>query len=75
MSDDPEIRFLGDLQRLKIEPGDMFVLSIDDVLSHGMIKQIHEAWSEHLGGQHKLIVLGRGMRLGLVGPGGLDAAA
>lgn len=62
---DGEIRFLGDLQRLELKPGDMFVLSVDEHISHEMADRLKQTFAEATGGA-KVIVLGRGMKLGVV---------
>lgn len=62
---DEQIRYLGDVQRLELGPTDMLVLSVDDVLKDeqrehllGQCKQIF--------GNRKVIILERGMKLGVV---------
>lgn len=61
-----EIRYLGDLQLLKIEPGDRFVLSIDDDISQDMAARIQESWKEFAGPDVPIMVLSRGMKLGAI---------
>lgn len=61
-----EIRFLGDLQRVDRRPGDLFVLSVDQVLSMEQAARIRSEWKEIVGDERLLIVT-RGYRLGLVG--------
>lgn len=62
---EPRINFLGDLQRLRPEPGDVFVLSTDQVISDETARRLREVFTEYLNGA-KVIVLGDGLKLGVV---------
>lgn len=44
-----EIRFLGDLQRLQPQPGDVFVLTVDAELSAKQIDMLKERWKTAVG--------------------------
>lgn len=61
-----EIRYLGDLQRLAAQPGDVFILSIDRPVSRAQHEAICEYWKSATG-DVKLLVLDAGMRLAAVG--------
>lgn len=63
----PAIRFVGDMSRLEVRPGDVFVLQCDEVLSVEASLRLKDQVSEALDGA-KVIVLGRGMKLGVAGP-------
>jgi len=63
---DREIRFLGDLQRIKAEPGDVFVLQCDGFLSDKSVSYISERFDALFPG-HQVMVLDGGMKLGVVG--------
>lgn len=60
-----EIRYLGDLQRLRPEPGDVFVLTCDGDLSVNMRKLLQEQIELFLNGA-KVLVLCSGLKLGCV---------
>ena len=63
--EEPAIRFVGDFQRLKPEPGDVFVLSCDAEMSRETVEILKAQISPLLGGA-KVIVLAKGMKLGCV---------
>lgn len=67
---DDAIRYLGDLQRLGLKPGDRFVLKVDRPLTIEQHARIQEAWRNFAGGdadQMKLLVLDSGMEIGIIG--------
>lgn len=68
---EPEIRYLGDMQRLRLEPGDIIVLMVPATikLSSHAIERLNEAAKDAFGGQHKVVVLEEGIRVGVMGPG------
>lgn len=61
-----EIRFLGDLQRLEIRPGDVFVLTCDSAISRDQEEALLARWREAARGA-PLVILDRGARLGVAG--------
>lgn len=61
----PAIRFVGDLQRLEIKPGDKFVLMCDGRISAEQADQLHEYWNGFAGDGVKLLVLESGAKLGV----------
>lgn len=63
--DGEKVRFLGDVQRLQMQPGDVAVLSVDDHLSDNMAKRLKEYWNS-LFPDVRLLVLAKGMRIGLL---------
>lgn len=75
MSD--EIRFLGDLQRLDLKPGDRFVLTCEHHLSEDAHKRIQETWKRFMGGDDAagLLIIESGMKIGVINDGTYDAAA
>lgn len=65
----PEIRYLGDLSRLKIKPGDRFVLKVPGPVSFEMAARIKDQWKAFVGGDSealKLMIIENGMELGVV---------
>lgn len=62
-----EIRYLGDVQRLKLDPGDIIVLTIDDVLTEAQSAYIKHRVEETIPG-HTVVVLGKGVKIGVLSP-------
>jgi hypothetical protein len=64
-----EIRWVGDLTRLELKPGDNFVLQIDRYISAETAAGIQDAWAafvdgrEHIG---KLLIIEPSMKLGTI---------
>lgn len=65
---DPEIRFLGDLQRLQPQRGDVFVLSVPGRVDRATAERIRQLWSETMGQEIELLVLDGDSKLGVIGP-------
>lgn len=65
-NDKREIRFIGDLQRLSPQPGDVFVITTDDIISMEQRHAIVAAWVSAMPG-HKVLLLDRGMKIGVIG--------
>lgn len=63
---EPEIRYLGDLQRLSLKPGDRLVLTVKGQLSRAATERLSACLKERIPG-HEVIVLEEGMTLGAVG--------
>ncbi len=63
---DDEIHFLGDLQRLEVRPGDVFVLKTNKILSREAVERLRDYLAASLGCENKIIVLGDGMELGVL---------
>jgi hypothetical protein len=59
-----EIRYLGDLQRLELRPGDILVLSVDAHISQEMAARLQADFREVT--DAKVIVVGKGMKLGVI---------
>jgi len=79
MSDPKEdpIRYLGDMQRLQVQPGDVYVLTLANPTHMLARKQIKDYWDFKMPGI-KLIILEEGMKLGVIGvksPGELELSA
>ena len=69
MSD--EIRFIGELQRVDVKPGDRFVIHTDQLLTPNMAEDLLRAWWRFVGKDGPpLMVLARGFRLGVLGESG-----
>lgn len=64
MADEMEIRFVGDLQRVQVQPNDRFVLTVDQVLSASQAEAIQRAWAKFMAGDDvPLLVCPKGARL------------
>jgi hypothetical protein len=66
-----EIRWVGNLERLELKPGDRFVLQVDKQLSLDQHRSIQEAWVAFIGDADvgKLLVIEPGMKLGAINTG------
>ena len=63
-----EIRFVGDLQRVDVRPGDRYVLTVARPISNEMHLRIQAVWKDFMGaGAPILLVLEDGMKLGVFG--------
>lgn len=67
-----EIRFIGDLQRVDIRPGDKFVLMVEKPVSAEAAKNIQRTWERFAGADSKLLILDSSVKLGAFGPGVKD---
>lgn len=63
--DKREIRFLGDLQRLSPQPGDMFVITTEQRISQEQRHAIVATWASAMPG-HKVLVLDGGLKIGVI---------
>lgn len=63
-----EIRFLGNLNRLELKPGDRFVLSTDERISMETHDRIQRIWGCFVGNpeSYPLLILESGMKLGVI---------
>ena len=62
---DADIRFVGNLARVEVRPGDVFVVQTDNFLSSEVAERIRTALSSDLGAP--VIILQGGLKLGVVG--------
>jgi hypothetical protein len=65
---DPEIRYLGDMQRLALAPDDVLVLMCDEHLSDQEAIDLRKRLQGVFGAGRTCIVLSHGMKLGAIGP-------
>ena len=61
-----EIRFIGDLQRLELKPGDTLVLKANQVLSQEVIHRLKEQMTDRFP-DVPFIILDAGLELGVLG--------
>ena len=64
-----EIRYLGDVQRLQLEPGDVVVLTCEGVLTSDQLVAIQRYMDQRLLA-HTTLVLDSTMRIGVLGKKG-----
>ncbi len=62
-----EIRYLGDLQRLEMKPGEVLVLKCQDRLPLAAVERIKAHFTNELPGV-KVLVLDGGMDIGVLSP-------
>lgn len=67
--DQSEIRYLGNVQRLQLEPGDVVVLTADHVLKPEVLIAIQCYMDKRLHG-HTVLVLDSTLRIGVLGKQG-----
>lgn len=60
-----DIRYLGDMHKISLEPGDTLVLQCEHVLSEEDHRVMRDYMEAVMPG-HKCIVIGKGMKLGIV---------
>lgn len=63
------IKYVGNLQRLQLQPGDVFVVTFEMILSQEHRKDVERILEKILPGQ-KVIVLDRNAKIGVFGLGG-----
>lgn len=63
-----EVRYLGDVQRLVLAPGDVLVVKAPRVLSTEQQLRIREYISHQLGDDTRVIVLEQGCDIGVLSP-------
>lgn len=67
MPDDlDQIRFLGDMQRVRPQPGDVFVLRIEQRLTSDQTEAVRRKWQSVMGVDARLLVLDGGTQLDIV---------
>lgn len=62
-----EIRYLGDVQRLVLNPGDTVVLTIDSIISEDTALRLKTQLQNILGDGYHYLVLSDGMKIGVLG--------
>lgn len=63
---DREIRYLGDVKRLALNPGDIVVVSTDDEMSVEAAQRLRAQIQQKVP-LHEVIVLAGGLKLGVLG--------
>ena len=67
---EPAIRFIGDMERMVVQPGDRFILTIPGAISREEHDHIQAAWAgfaKSLDPAPLLFVLDAGAKLGVIG--------
>ncbi len=64
--DQPEIKYLGDVQRLVLNPGDIVVLSVDEYIPNEAAQRLRSQLEASVPG-HNVVVLSKGMKIGALG--------
>jgi hypothetical protein len=68
MTDDTRIKYLGDVQRLALKPGDIIVVSVDAKISAEMAHRMHALVRDVVGKQHEVLIISDGARIGVLSP-------
>jgi hypothetical protein len=71
---DQNINFIGDMQRLRVEPGDLFVISTDLRLTNDQREAFYQQAKRVLGCK-KILFMECGMKLGVINADCADEAA
>lgn len=66
--EEPEVRFLGDVQRLTLQPGDVLVLKCANVLTVETTARLREHVQKIVGQECKVMVLSGGLEIGVLSP-------
>ena len=64
---DEKINFIGDMQRVQVRPGDVFVVQTDQRLTHDMSLNLRDYVRSALGDDARVLVLTDGLKLGVAG--------
>lgn len=68
MTGSPEIRFLGDVQKLTLAPDDIVVLKTAIVVSGEQAEHLRQALKRELGEDRKVLILPAGLEIGVLSP-------
>jgi len=61
-----QIRFVGDLQRLDVRPGDKFVLTCERSVDEDTLLRLRDALRDFLGEDAQVLILDSGLKIGAV---------
>jgi hypothetical protein len=64
----PALNFLGDLVKVTVAPGDVFVVMPKRQISQATADALQQVWEERFGHECPLVVLEEGMRIGVLSP-------
>lgn len=64
----PALSFLGDLTKIKVAPGDVFVVMPKRQISESTAHALSQIWEENFGPECPLVVLEEGMKIGILSP-------
>lgn len=62
------LSFLGDLTKITVSPGDVFVIMPKRQISEATAQALSQVWEENFGAECPLVVLEEGMRIGILSP-------
>jgi hypothetical protein len=60
------IRFIGDMQRLKLEPEDIVVLSLEHDVTKEMAERLREMVKAVVGADREVLILSGGIKIGVL---------
>lgn len=64
----PETRFLGELVKIDLSPGDVCILMAHQPIRQEEAESMRQAWRAAVGDDVTLLVLGNDLRLGVLSP-------
>lgn len=68
MSEEPQVRFLGDVERLALKPDDVLVLRTSIPLTRETTERIRDHIASIVGQDRKVLILEHGMEVGVLAP-------
>lgn len=63
--EEADVRWVGEMSKVKVEPGDVFVLHCDKLMSYEQVEIVQRWWRARMG-DALLLVVDAGMRLGVM---------
>jgi hypothetical protein len=72
--EEPEVRYLGDVQRLALAPDDVVVIRCREHISCEQSERLRELARKTLGVDRKVLILCGGLEIGVLAPTGGEAA-
>jgi hypothetical protein len=66
LGSEEEVEYIGEIQRVKIRPGDVLVVTCDERISWEVARHLREVIQDKFPG-HEVMVLGGGLKLAIAG--------
>lgn len=70
----PALTFLGDIAKVTVAPGDVFVVMPKRQISEATAQALGQVWEDNFGSECPLVILEEGMRIGVLSPDKAAAA-
>ena len=66
-----EIKWIGDMERVRLGPNDVLVLNMDQYMPHEQLQRLHDALCKVFP-RNETVILGPGEKLGVMGADHVD---